>query len=1141
MIVCAAVVAVYLFAFGACAAGPKVIFDTDMYMDYDDVGALALLHTLADAGECEILGTISCTRDSMSVAAIEIINAYYGRTDLPVACTARSGGVAGMNDLHKHFYARLVKDYKDWVRHANSSDAPDAVRVYRRLLAGQEDGSVVICSVGFLTNIADLLMSKGDDISPLTGVELVAKKVKLWVAMACKYPRGKECNSKMDAASSRTAIEKCPVPILFSDFDYGIKVLSGRKVAETSYPTRNPVHDIFKRHLPSRESVKSGKSGYPADQPLGHFSWDQTAVLAAVRGTGTYFDTQRGTYKIVDDKGSNEWTPAANGPHARLVEKMPYGEVSRVIDDLIAVGQKDFTVERIFREPRYTRGNTNIIRVQPIDYASWIWLPNDNSKRKVVKFKKTFAVTNAAPLTIDVSADERFYLTLDGKFIARGPNRGTVENWQYQTYTINNLKPGEHVLEAVVWRFGDASPVAQITWRGGFVLKADGVYDAALTTGKTDWQVGEIAGVVHTIGWGNGAWGGGEQFEIRGRGLYAVEPKSSVKAEVVRHPAGANYTGCGYYSGRTGGWMLFPSQIPDQTETVVMPGKFRAATTNAPWRGTHTYTEAETKSPWIEKFNELLKNGKAVTIPPKTRLQLAWNLERYICAYPELVTMGGKGARVSWTWTESARDEKTKRKNERGAIVGKYLEGFGDVFMTDGEKGVFSAPWWRCGLWCRLDIETKDEPLTLTSLKMIESRYPLELESVFTSPQDASLQDIRRICARAMQMCSHEMFFDCPYYEQQMYTGDTRVELLVLAAMARDDRLIRRAIEIFDLATRDNGMCPMNWPSRLLQEGSSYTLCYLLMYGDYVMNHTNRDWLKARLPGMRKSMAAFECYEREDGLVANLPGWHFMDWSPSWHFGIPPGGMDRDGLICQMNLFWLLAMQSAEKVERAFGNEHLAAHWRTRAEKLKGAIVKTFWHEKRGMLADNPEKTSFSEHSQSLAILADALPKDKAELAFKNLVEDKNLARCTVYFSYYLFEAYFKMGRADLFLKRLDLWRDYVKKGVTTLLECPENVNGDAEARSDCHAWGAHPIWFMQTGLAGIKSDAPFFAKVRVAPQPGSLKEIHATHPHPQGWIKVDLTFDGDKASGSVETPVEGVFIYGGKTIPLAVGINRVK
>ena len=463
--------------------------------------------------------------------------------------------------------------------------------------------------------------------------------------------------------------------------------------------------------------------------------------------------------------------------------------------------------------------------------------------------------------------------------------------------------------------------------------------------------------------------------------------------------------------------------------------------------------------------------------------------------------------------------------------------------MSDGRKDAkFSAPWFRCGKWARIDIETKDEPLTVDAVELVESRYPVEMESLFESSGDKTFGPVRDISARAMQMCCHEMLFDCPFYEQQMYPGDTRVQLNVLSAMSRDDRIIKRAIEIYDLNTRDDGQCPFNFPTRGLQEGASYTLCYLLMYGDYVMNHSDREWLQARLPGLRKSMAGMEYYENSDGLLENIPGWNFMDWVVGWDGdGTAPGCRFGDGVNAELNLYWNLAMRSAALTERALGNELQAKYWEEKSEKLKKAVVKAFWDEGRGMLADTPAKRDFSEHAQALALIGDVLPKDKAEIAFRHLVEDKDLKRCTVYFSYYLFEAYFKYGRGDLFLKRLDLWRDYVKKGLTTTQEAPDSgENGQHESRSDCHAWGAHPIWFMQTGLAGIRSDAPFFERVRVAPCPGGLPDLRAAHPHPKGWIKVDLKFDGDKAAGMVVTPVPGVFEFGGKTVELKAGINAL-
>jgi len=812
-----------------------------------------------------------------------------------------------------------------------------------------------------------------------------------------------------------------------------------------------------------------------------------------------------------------------------------------------SVRAEDVAIRRIFREPRLTRGNTNIQKVQPIDDASWIWLPGDDGLgyQTFLRFRNEFEVkVGEGNLVIDVSADERFYLTCDGEFVARGPNRSMVENWQYNTYVLE-LQPGRHVLEAAVWKTGGCAPLAQLSWRGGFILKANEAFDKRLTTGVAKWQVGKLSGI-REMSIDNGVWGTGCQWEIAGGGVVAGEPESWKTAEEVRGPAGfKDSASCGQ---RTDGWMLFPSQLPDQTELVVRPGRAVAATHAAAWRKPHDYSEAETKSPEVAAFNDFL-SGKAdrFTVPAKTRLQLAWDLGRYICAYPELTLSAAKGARLSWTWAEATQRAKDNLKGgEPGArdrIVDRHLNGYGDVFIPSAAKpGTFMPPWFRCGKWCRLDIETGDDPLVITGLKLIESRYPLEMEGAFASEQDPSLADVRRISARAMQMCCHEMLFDCPYYEQQMYPGDTRVQLNVISAMTRDDRIIRRAIELYDLGTRDDGQCPFNWPTRGTQEGATYTLCYLLMYGDYAMNHADRAWLKARLPGLRKSMAGMELYENKDGLLENMPGWQFMDWVVGWDpRGTAPGGRYGQGVNAEANLFWVLAMKSAETTERALGNELQAQYWAARRVRLSQKIVETFWCADRGILADTPAMKDFSEHAQCLALLGDVLPADKAKTCFDHLVKDEDLKRTTVYFSYYLFETYFKFGRGDLFLKRLDLWRTYVKKGLTTTQEAPDSgKNGQHESRSDCHAWGAHPIWFMQTGLAGIRSAAPFFEKVLVAPCPGGLKTLVAKHPHPQGFVEVDLRFENGKAAGVVKTPVPGTFVYGGRRVELVAGTNTL-
>ena len=763
--------------------------------------------------------------------------------------------------------------------------------------------------------------------------------------------------------------------------------------------------------------------------------------------------------------------------------------------------------ERIFRPPRHVRGNTGVMQVQPIDRAAWIAPSNgtwDGTSPRVVRFRNAFR-SDGTPFEIDVTADERFVLALDGEPVARGPHRGSVANWTYQSYRLTPAA-GPHVLEATVFKLGEAAPIAQLSHRLGFCLKASDPLDAQLTTGKGDWQAGEVAGI-RSIGKSGGPFGTGDGFEIVGAGMHRKEAGAWTTPVVVKKPLNPWVGG----AVREAGWLLYPSQLPDQLSARVRPGRFVSG--------------GERSFP--------------LTVGPGERRTFLWDLGRYICAYPVATVDGGRGGSLSWKWAEALKG--AQGKGNRSDWQGKAFDGFGDRFVFDGRtNAVFSTPWFRCGRWCELTVEAGDEPVVIRDLALDETRYPLACETAFEAPDLAGLADIQRICTRSMQMCCHEMLFDCPYYEQQMYPGDTRVQLNVLSSMTADDAIIRRAIEIFDLNRRDDGFVPFNFPTRSEQDGASYTLCYLGMLPDYLRNHANRAWLKARLPGLRAALAAFEPYEREDGLLANLPGWNFLDWVPrkGWEGGCAPG--TRKGEAgCELNAFYVLALRGAAEVESAFGNGLLSRHCREKADRVAAAIARRYHDAERGLFASDESHQVFSEHAQCLALLAEVVTGDAAGAVFRKLVEDRTLCPVSVYFSYYLFETYFKFGRGDLFLKRLDLWRGYVARGATTCLEEPEYPGHDA--RSDCHAWGAHPLWFLRTGLAGIRSDAPFFERVRIAPQPGGLRSLKAEYPHPSGaFVRVELDFDGGIARGHVRTPVAGTFAYGSQTVALKPGDNAI-
>ena len=350
----ATTVAALALSLAAKAEPVKIIFDTDMLTDFDDVGALACLHALADAGECEILATMSCTRGNASVAAVEVINSYYGRGDLPVGCAKEIGimgafaratckvdpkaplGTKSGGDGGHYKYRKLAADYPQWVKHLDSDDAPDANEVYRKVLAAQPDHSVVICSVGFLTNLRRLLETKPDAYSPLDGKALVAKKVKRWVVMALRYPKGKEYNSMMDPESSRIVLENWPTPVVIGDWEFGFDIFAGRRVAEMEGPP-NPVKDVFAGNIPSREEIRKDSATWlrKCFGMGGRSAWDETAVIIAVRGAERYCHVERGTYRMLGADGEDEWAPGEEGPHLRVQAKISKAAFGELIDELI--------------------------------------------------------------------------------------------------------------------------------------------------------------------------------------------------------------------------------------------------------------------------------------------------------------------------------------------------------------------------------------------------------------------------------------------------------------------------------------------------------------------------------------------------------------------------------------------------------------------------------------------------------------------------------------------------------------------------------------------------------------------------------------------------------------------------------------
>lgn len=311
-----------LASFNPPSRPAEIIIDTDMATDCDDAGAMAVLHALAGAGEARIAAIVVNNKDPDSAGAVAAINAFYGRPDIPLGAYQGDeiGAPAG---VFVHTLAADTPAYGHAIR--SRSEAPSALAVYRRTLAGLPDGSAVIVSIGHLNNLHDLLFSGPDEHSPLSGMDLVRKKVAHVVMMAGDYPSGKEHNffARGSDAVSAAVVNEWPTPIVFSGYTLGAALMTGPGLAVL--PEGHPVRRAYALH-----PTNPMERGRP--------SWDQTAVLAAVRGAKCFWTLSQPGFNRVAADGSNVWESRPDGRHVYLIERDAPAQVSAEIERLMVGG-----------------------------------------------------------------------------------------------------------------------------------------------------------------------------------------------------------------------------------------------------------------------------------------------------------------------------------------------------------------------------------------------------------------------------------------------------------------------------------------------------------------------------------------------------------------------------------------------------------------------------------------------------------------------------------------------------------------------------------------------------------------------------------------------------------------------------------
>ncbi|MCD9021613.1 alpha-L-rhamnosidase C-terminal domain-containing protein [Cohnella silvisoli] len=736
-------------------------------------------------------------------------------------------------------------------------------------------------------------------------------------------------------------------------------------------------------------------------------------------------------------------------------------------------------------------------------HAKWIWLqeediPNDGKNYRLAYFRRVFEVGEQPGhrLVVDVSADSRYRLYLNGESVSVGPCRGDLRTHYYETIDLSgSLRPGRNVLAAKVLHYGAGAPAPAAiisSGSGAFILQGqlmaeDGTELERLSTDDSwqglpdrsltllpegpDTQVGGLEivdGTAVPFGWETLSDEASQWTKVKVIGD-AVEPR------------------CG---GHLKERQLSERQIPLPYER---DGSFTRVV-----RYEGVQQEAD-----LQAF---ARGESPLLLPAGASVVLELDAGEMMTAYLRFDMEQGNGSEIVFLCAESY-ETPDRVKGIRDEHEGKSLYGNREVYRVAGNNRHGSETYetflFRTFRFVRLEINVGDESLVLRGVGFRETGYPLEQKASF-SCSDPSYTALWDISVRTLQRCMYESYVDCPYYEQLQYCMDTRLQCLFTYAISGDDRLARKAIYDFHSSLLPSGMILSRYPAIVGQVIPGFALHWIMMVSDHYEHYSDLALVRRYRPSIDAVLDWFDRQVGDDGLVGAMPDsyWSFADWVQEWHtsYGVPVSG--RSVPLTLYNLMYADALQKAALLNERTGRGDTASEYGTRAQAIIKAVNNSCWSSERQLYQDSPGVEEYSQHVQIWAILSGAAEVETAQRLGVVLIEDKSLMQVSYAMAFFLFRALSVGGQYESAYRLWDRWHDQVKLHLTTWVE-------DAiSQRSDCHAWGAVPLYEFPREVLGVQPLEPGFVSIRIAPQPGPLTWAEGSVITPHGVIEIKWSRD---------------------------------
>lgn len=720
---------------------------------------------------------------------------------------------------------------------------------------------------------------------------------------------------------------------------------------------------------------------------------------------------------------------------------------------------------------------------------------------EVAYFRRSFSLAKPASLVLSISAHSRYRLWINGQAILSGPCKGDSWRHYYETIDVSSyLTTGDNVLAVKVVAYSpyEAQPPG---WGGPFCVTSNAAGPCMITSGRCVAEDCEILADLATGKPGDGwlvclddavSWEAYAPTHFMG-GIERVEG--------MRLPHGWNRPG----RTESGDWRV-PTRrwkADGRPYGIIPPFPLLERPIPLLYETRRQFMGEVASSRGHSKPFSFMNEGRqwrSTVVPPHSKRKVILDAGELTTGYLALPVSGGRGSEVSLVYAESfstRREGGFPLKGKRDDAEGYDLIGQQDVYRPSGGRETYEPFWFRTFRFLQIEVETRDEPLVLDPPEYMETGYPLEVLSSAAS-STSWIRPLWDVSVRTLQRCMHETYEDCPYYEQLQYAMDTRLQILFTYAVSGDARLARRAIEDYHASLLPEGILQARYPCMESQVIPTFSLHWILMVEDYYWQ-TGEKSIAIRYRATIDSV--LDWYDRKlgpQGLVHQLGYWEFIDWVEEWNdlHGAPAATLTGPSTI--HNLVYAYALQAASRLSRLVGRIEVASEFEARAGAVLVAVQRCCWSEASQLYREGPECEQYSQHAQIWAVLTGLANGEQGRQLVRRMLDRKDLLRCSYAMTFYLFRALETTGLYKESEQMWTTWRDLLALNLTTWPEDP------FMQRSDCHGWGALPLYEFTRCLLGVKPEAPGWETIRIEPHCLSLQNMRGQAITPKGTVQVD-------------------------------------